>query len=678
MVGIITGFHGIIPLNGQISVIISFIILLVLAASLYFSLYHLRWIFGVFAMVLLFLLGFTLINIQYNTIRDSSLSEYDQNHNWLVEAQSVPEEKENSYKIAVKVLRTDSFAIEPEKTYLYIEKDSTLEKEIEYGKRLIVHTNWRRPASPTNPEQFNYRQYLELNGITHQAYVQSEYIEVVKDYQKSDLRGFIFGLRENLLQSLKDHGFSGDMYSLASAILLGKDNTMDPRLRSGFSKAGAMHILCVSGLHVGVIFLILDQLLRFLNKRKNGPKIKAVVLILMIWFYAALTGLEPSVLRASTMISFVIIGRTIRRPTSVYNSLSASAFLLLIINPLIITQIGFQLSYMAVLAIVSFQPLLYKLWLPRNKFPDYVWSIVTVSIAAQIGTFPLAIYYFHIFPVYFLITNLIVIPLSSFIIYSGFLFFITSFIEPLAFIFGKILYAILWFLKKSIFIIKSLPFASLNFLDLAPSQVIIIYLVFLMIFIWFTMANRKALMTAFSLIFIFSLISLGKNYQYAQQRELVFYNAGRGLAIEAVNNNEHVVLMDTTVKKDKQFISYNMKEYWVSKGLKKPEIFVMNKTSDLKRNYLAFQDGALWWNERMIYILDEADNALKYPVSYLVVHHHKALPKQVKTKSHPQKIMLTGKIPPWNVQKWKTFGKKHEIPVHELNQGALVMKSDKN
>ena len=674
--GIIAGIHELIPIDAHVSAIISLILLFFLLGSTSLNQYSLRWVFGTFAMSLLFFVGYTLVNIQDKAISDSPLLQYDQKHNWLVETRSIPEEKENSYMVVVEVLGTDSFTIDPEKTNLYIEKDSSLIKKIDYGNRLIVHAHWQRPSLPTNPEQFNYRQYLERNGITHHAYVQADYLEVIHGYENADLRGFIFRLRENLLQNLKAHGFSGDEFSLASAILLGKDNTMDPRLRSGFSTAGAMHILCVSGLHVGVIFLILDQLLRFLNKRKKGPWIKAVVLILMIWFYAALTGLEPSVLRASTMVSFVIIGRAIKRPTSVYNSLSASAFLLLIINPLIITQIGFQLSYLAVLAIVSFQPLLYKLWLPRNKILDNIWGITTVSIAAQMGTFPLAIYYFHIFPVYFLITNLIVIPLSSFIIYTGFLFFITVPVQPLAFVFGKVLYGLLWFLKKSVFVIEALPSASLNFLGLNPEQVIVIYLIFILLFVWFSMANRRALITAFGFAFILSLMAFDKSTQNIIQQELVFYDAGRGLAIEAVNSNEHVVLIDTTIKKDKQFAAYNMQEYWVSKGLKKPEIFVINEISHLKRDYLRFDKGALVWNDKLFYILDKADKALEYPVNYLVVHHHKALPKQVHSDPFPQNILLTGKVPPWNIQKWKTFGKEQNISVHELNQNAFVMNTN--
>lgn len=674
--GIIAGIHELIPFDAQIIAIISLVLLFFLTGSFYFSLYAGRWIFGIFAMSLLFFLGFMLVNIQNKTIKDSSLSPYDQEYNWLVETRSIPEEKENSFQIVVEVLGTDSFTINPEKTYLYIEKDSTLLKKIDYGKRLVVHVNWQRPPLPTNPEQFNYRQFLERNGITYSAYVQSDYVKVIRGYQKKDIRGFIFRLRENLLQNLKEHGFSGDEFSLASAILLGKDNTMDPRLRSGFSTAGAMHILCVSGLHVGVIFLILDQLLRFLNKRKKGPWIKAVVLILMIWFYAALTGLEPSVLRASTMVSFVIIGRAIQRPTSVYNSLSASAFLLLVINPLIITQIGFQLSYLAVLSIVSFQPLLYKLWLPNNIVLDNIWGIITVSIAAQIGTFPLAIYYFHIFPVYFLLTNLIVIPLSSFIIYSGFLFFFTVSFQPVAFIFAKILYGLLWFLRKSIFVIESLPSASLNFLGLNPPQVIVVYVILILIFVWFKMAKRNMLIAALGFAFILSLMSLDKNYQNKKQQELVFYDAGRGLAIEAVNGDKHVVLMDTTVMADEQFAAYNMHEFWVSKGLKKPEIFDVHEVSHLNLDYLKFNKGAFIWNDSLFYILDKANKALNYPVNYLIVHHHEALPKQVEKNSFPQKILLTGKVPPWNIEKWITFGEEQNISIHALNKGALVMKTN--
>ncbi|MFO8055353.1 MAG: ComEC/Rec2 family competence protein [Bacteroidales bacterium] len=671
MAGITAGVYEFIPFLNSMFLAVFLTVFFLLLAVFRIRSYRFRWLFGVFAMTGMFVLGHCAAGLKLAQNRNSELGESGESHNWLVEAREYPVEKENAYKIRVEVLAKDSTVRAPETAVLYIEKDSMLMASVEYGSRLIVHTKWQRPQEPTNPEQFNYKAYLERTGITHQAYTKAGRVVVLQDQKKPDIREFVLNLRETLLQYLRIHGFSGHEFTLAAAILLGKDDTMDPRLRSGFASAGAMHILCVSGLHVGVIFLILEQLLKFFNRRKYGRKIKAVMLILMIWFYAAVTGLEPSVMRAATMVSFVVVGNIIHRPVSVYNSLAASAFLLLIINPLIITHIGFQLSYMAVLAIVSFQPVLFKLWIPKYILPTKIWAVTTVSIAAQMGTFPLAIHYFHIFPLYFLITNLIVIPLSAFIIYSGFMFFITLPLQPLAWIFAKILFALLWVLKQTVFTIEQWPSASLNFLNLNPKQIILIYLSMVLVFIWVKYANRKALLCAFSFCCLLLLSFFLKYPKRATQQELLFYDAGRGLAVEVVSGTDNVVLMDSTVSMDERFINYSMKENWIRKGLKDPELVCLEKLSRMRKKYMIFEHNTLLWKDTLVYMLRDDHYTLQVPPDLLLVHNHRAVPSVTLKDSMPRKIVLTGNVPPWNRKKWKAFADTNQIPIHDLPKGAL-------
>ncbi len=674
MAGIIAGIHEIQDWDTGFSMILIIFLLLMLSGSMFIRSFYFRWVHGAAALILSFFLGMTLVQVTFDNIRKSGIKQYESKQKWLVETLESPVEKENSYKVLVKVLMGDSGMITPERAVLYLEKDSSLVKSLNYGNRLVIWAQWQRPQKPTNPEQFNYRQFLERNGILHQAYVKAEFVQLLEGYQKKDLRGFVFNLRKKLLENLKEYGFRGAEYSIAAAILLGQDNTMDPRLRSDFAAVGAMHILCVSGLHVGVIFLILEQLLRFLNRRKRGPFIKAVLIIIMIWFYAALTGLEPSVLRASTMVSFVVIGKTIRRPTSVYNSLAASAFVLLIIDPLIISQIGFQLSYLAVLSIVAFQPLLYRMWLPRNTIVDKLWAITTVSVAAQLGTFPLAIHYFHIFPLYFLITNLIVIPLSSFIIYAGLLFFFTAFFHPAAWLFSKVLWGLIWFLNNSVLVIESLPSSALSFLNLTAPQILLVYLTIIMVYVWLVNSNRRALLVSLFFLFILSLTFVDATTERLKQDELVIYDAGRGVAMEMIKGDRHVVLMDSATMNNEKFVNYNMLENWVSKGLKMPDIIELSDSVRRKNNYVAYYRNSLLWDNRLFYIMDEANTILEYSPDYLLVNHYRAVPEKCLNNSYPSHVLLTASVPSWNRKKWKTFADTNGIQFHNLSEQCLVLK----
>ncbi len=675
MAGIIAGIHELQRWNTAFGLILIAMLLLALGFSMFVKTYNYRWVHGAFALILSFFLGLTLVQVELENIRQSDLHKFRRKQKWLVETLESPVEKENSYKILVKVLMSDSAMIKPERAILYLEKDSTLADNITYGNRLVVWAKWQRPPKPTNPDQFDYRKFLERNGILYQAYVQTDFVQQLEGYQVKDLRGLVFRLRKKLLNSLESHGFDGAEFSIAAAILLGQDNTMDPRLRSDFAAVGAMHILCVSGLHVGVIFLILEQLLRFLNHRKRGPYTRAVLIIVLIWFYAALTGLEPSVLRASAMVSFVVIGKTIRRPTSVYNSLAASAFVLLIIDPLIISQIGFQLSYLAVLSIVAFQPVFYRMWLPRNKIIDRIWAITTVSIAAQLGTFPLAIHYFHIFPVYFLITNLIVIPLSSFIIYAGILFFISSFFHPAAWLFSKVLWGLIWFLNNSVLLIESLPSSALDFLNLTALQILLVYLSVILIYLWLINANRNALVISFLSLFLLSLTFLNATSRRSGQEEFVIYDAGRGIAMEMIHGWDHVVLLDSVSRRNEKFIEYNMLENWISKGLKMPALIELEDTVRQKNDYVAYYQNCLMWNGRLFYILDNANTTLKYPPDYLLVNHYRAVPEVCLRDKYPHHIILTASVPSWNLKKWKDFADTNGIDFHHLSEGCLVLKA---
>lgn len=673
MAGIITAIHGFFTISLLLTITLVAVGILLLIITFRLNRYRLRWIFGFLTIVIIYFLGYGSLAVRLNHLSKSDLQKFEDNQKWIVETLKSPVEKENSIKLEVEVVAKDTIKISPERAILYLEKDSILFKQITSGSRLIVYTKWSKPPLPTNPYQFNYRKYLKRNGISYQAYVTKEYLSIVHGYKRTHIRLFINGFRDRLLENLKAYCFSGSEYSLAAAILLGKDDTMDPRLRSGFSTAGAMHILCVSGLHVGVIFLILDQLLKFLERKKYGSWLKAVLLIAMIWFYAALTGLDPSVLRASTMVSFVIIGKTIRRPTSVYNALAASALFLLIIDPFIISQIGFQLSYLAVLFIVAFQPVLYKLWIPGNKVLDKIWAILTVSIAAQLGTFALAVHYFHIFPVYFLITNLIVIPLSSFIIYAGFLFFISIPLHPLAWLFSEILFGLLWFLKHAVFTIEDLPSASLNFLHLSVFQVLIIYTMLFLSLIWISTYNRKAILGALTLLLLLSLSFVDSASKHHKNNELVLYDAGRGIALDIVSGKSHVVLMDSITYYDPLFAQYNMMEYWIEKGLQEPQKLEISEVDSLKKSWFFYRNNSLVWNNHLFYILTNPKNALYYTPEILVVHHHKAGPDNINNLDHLQKIILTGKVPPWKEKEWRKMAEQQSISIHKLSEGAVTM-----
>src|SRR5690606_20870391 len=245
---------------------------------------------------------------------------------------------------------------------------------------------------PKNPNEFDFKRYLSYHLIHQQAYLKSTNWKLIQKAENSSLIATAHQIRKNLIDKLNELGVKDEQLAVASALILGYKNDIDAQLQSAYSSAGAMHVLAVSGLHVGVIFILLNFIFGFLDKWKWGVYFKGVLIIICLWIYALITGLSPSVMRGATMFSFLVAAKTTKSNHVFFNTMAASALFLLIINPYLLMEVGFQLSYLAVIGIVVIHPYIYHLLYVKHWFLDKIWNITAVSIAAQIATFPLGLY----------------------------------------------------------------------------------------------------------------------------------------------------------------------------------------------------------------------------------------------------------------------------------------------
>ena len=329
-----------------------------------------------------------------------------------VKINSKLEEKENSYKAEFEVL---NIVLNKEvkqvsgKLIAYFKKD-TLIHDITYGDELLIKSSINSISGPKNPDQFDYRNYMYLNGFYSQTYLTPSDWKLYKEQQGFSLFKYAYLAQDWCYNQLARNGLKGEQLKVAAALLLGKRNELEPNQIRAYASAGAMHVLAVSGLHVGILFFILKFSFGFLKRLKRWKWLYLIIILSFLWFYAMLTGFSASVLRASTMFSFILIGEeVINRKVSIYNMLAISAIILIVVDPFIVFSVGFQLSYLAVIGIVYFQPKIYRLFYVKNWLLDQAWKITAVSLAAQLATFPLGVYYFHQFPVYFFVSNLLVI-----------------------------------------------------------------------------------------------------------------------------------------------------------------------------------------------------------------------------------------------------------------------------
>lgn len=315
------------------------------------------------------------------------------------------------------------------KVLLNVSKDS-IKESFSADEILLVYGIISEIPKPLNPYQFDYSKYMKSLGVYGQLRVSEK--EILKtSIGTQTLMGIAQNFRTEIVEKLQKTKLKKDERAIIQALVLGEKKDIDKNLYSEYAAAGAVHILAVSGLHVGILYVILAFLFKPLSRLKYGIIFHSLLIVLLLWGFALLSGLSPSVTRAVTMFSFFAFAKLFNRETNSINTLFLSFLALLIFNPLWLFQVGFQLSYLAVFFIVWLLPIFYKIGYSKYWIVRKVWTIVAVTVSAQIGVLPLSLYYFHQFPGLFLLTNIVVLPFLTVLMCGGILIVILATLEIL-------------------------------------------------------------------------------------------------------------------------------------------------------------------------------------------------------------------------------------------------------
>ncbi|MFE3871524.1 ComEC/Rec2 family competence protein [Flavobacterium sp. ZS1P70] len=419
---------------------------------------------------------------------------------------------------------------------LNIRKDS-LRHVFQIGDNLQIKTTLHKNSPPNNPNQFDYSKYLENKQIFAQVYTESGEIKIGTEIDKS-IWYYTSKLRSKIIHNLEKSNFNKTELNVAIALILGQQQDISPEIIRDYQYAGAIHILSVSGLHIGFILLFVTFILKPLPNTKRGSFIKLLIILASLSLFGIIAGLAPSVVRSVTMFSFVAIGNHLRRSVNIYHTLLVSILIILLFEPSFLFDVGFQLSYIALFFIIWLQPLLASFWLPKNKITKYIWDILTVSFAAQIGTLPLSIYYFHQFPGLFFVTNLVIIPLLSIIMILGVLVMVLAAFGYVPFVFAKPLEWSIYYLNKIINAIASLEQFIIHNISFNYSLLISSYLLLIAIIIWFKKPTFNKLILALITIIILQISFLQTRYNIKNQKEWVVFNLKRNTLITERNSND--------------------------------------------------------------------------------------------------------------------------------------------
>ena len=471
-----------------------------------------------------------------------------------------------------------------------------------YGDCFIFSGHPQKIPVPANPEEFNFARYMAYHNIYHQIYIKKNNYQKLSVRKSNPVYQYAFELREFVIGILKETIHDKNIYSVASALLVGFEGDIESPILNAYASSGTLHVLSVSGMHVAIICKVLEWLLMFLLKLKRGKHIYFPVVLIILWFYALLTGLSPSVLRATMMLSFVIAGKWSGRNSGILNTLSVSTFFLLIYNPYLITEVGFQLSLMAVASIVLLHPLLFRLWEPPTKLLIAIWSIVSVSLCAQLITFPISLFYFHQFPNLFLISNLLIIPATTAAIYSCIALVLFWKIPFVGFAISRFCYFCIWFSNETAEEINQIPFAVINGISISAQETLLLYLI-LALGITYLIQKRWVHLTFFlTLLICFLVFQLVENISFNKQHLLAVYSLKKHSAIGFIEQRNCYLLTDTAIRNDKGAIQFHLQQHLWKVGVKEP-IFI----SENYKQGLFFKKGPfILFDDRKIIVIDSS------------------------------------------------------------------------
>jgi competence protein ComEC len=538
------------------------------AATLYICIFFLKCVTavskgipGVIGLTTIFLLGWVhALNFVESREPNHLLNSDKPITHYTATLTRFTEEKERSWKVEARVNRifSEGWKNVNGKIVLYFSKED-FQYAPAYGDVYLVKGFPKIVDPPGNPGEFDYKRYLALKNIYHQHFVRREdvtrigvdppnsilhYAIQARVWANATLEKFIPGEREQ---------------GVASALVLGVTDGLDNELLQAYSGTGAMHVLAVSGLHITIIYLIIVWFLKPVSKLKSGRWIIAITSLIILWSYAFVTGLSPSVLRAVTMFSFLALAKPTNQSTNIYNTLAASAFCILLFDPFLILSVGFQLSYLAVIGIVYLHPKFYPLWEPDNRILDEVWKITSVSIAAQIATLALGLLYFHQFPNYFLICNLLVIPGSFVVLIGGLLVLVTSFIPAVANIAALLTAWMIKIINFIVFTVESFPFSLIENIHITVLQCWILVGIILSVILVYEKKRFHFVTSAFILAVTFCVLQWNHFIEEVNIKKVTIYKIPGHTAIDLIENGKAYFISDSLLRNDDSKISFHIK-----------------------------------------------------------------------------------------------------------------------
>ena len=546
-----------------------------------------------------------------------------------VKVVDLPRDRKKSIRldVAVRQASTDGEEVVDckGKMIIYLQS-STKSKEIKQGDILFIHAKLSTPTGATNPHQFDYARYLKQRGVVNTAYLEDRDYVIV-DNECNSLKDKMAKIRQKMISAIQASGLTPQQQGIAEAMFLGWDNDLDDNTKQMFRQSGITHLLCVSGLHVGIVLLSAGLPFAFLGNKRRVRSMRCAVQIATVWFFVLLTGMAPATLRAGLMFTIIALGDAITGKPPTINAIATAAVITMVFRPSILFDVGFQLSYTATTAIVAMMPTLAGVVKPLNMnktakiVVQFIWDSLCVSVVAQAALTPFTLYYFHQFPTYFLVANLLVVPfasilLGSIIIMSLFMFW-PWFVAQM----GRLVSAELYAVQSVTATVSGWKMSMIENIYF-DGFMLLVTLIIVVSTGWIVVRKQpKTIVLPLVMATVLAGYARIIDNKCREQHEWCLYDAGNHTAIEFFNGKKSYLIADSAVVDDPTLIDYQTKNNLVyHKSTRKQIIDVDDNYDD---GTLVLEDRFVGFGDVSIRIVDRSNvrmhSTFKPKVDYVIV-----------------------------------------------------------
>lgn len=648
-----------------------FLVLIIIIRYKYLNAYKFKGFTGILIFVFFFCFGGLLCLLKSEKLRPDYFAnkEYTCLKIWINEE---PEQTKGILRFKARVVSgyEDSKQIKLSGQLLIaLKADSLRPIRLKYGDELIVYAKYDEVEPPYNPAEFNFKHWLASQNVYQQIFTDQAHIIKTDRNNGIVVIKFALDLREQQIAKYRRLIKNDEAFAVASTLILGYRADLSKETLAAYSKTGTIHALSVSGSHVAIIFFLLDFLLFWFNKKWYLKIVRFVLICSFIWIYSLITGLSPSVVRAAIMITIFITAKTFAKNKNGYNTLAFAAFCQLIYNPFSIWDVGFQLSYISVFGLIYLQPKIYKWVYVKNKWLNKIWELIALSLAAQLVTFPLCIYYFHQFPVYFLIGNLFIsIPLILIMILG--IGVLIPFVSSLSPVFEWIIV----FTNSVLKWIANLPYSTLSSVWLNFPELILLCFALGLFVYALAVYKKKILMISLMVYVIYSFTIFYDNRQAIRQKKIIFYSLRKNYAVAFIDGVQAVLITDLdTQNRNYQFsIKPVLDQSLISK------INLISLKQDTQMSNFLKKGNQIVFNGYNILIVDSKLNYKKLISngkfsSLWITESTRFKPEDLSEEMDYKTILIDGTNRDYKTAAFKSFAKNNKIGYYVLKKNPAYL-----